>query len=76
MKNTRRLIIEVASGISDSEALEYVAAVIRQGKVSGESAKARRKQYCYITTFRDGVRVFCPERYHKLKSEKFVVWSE
>ena len=69
----RRIIIEILNDeISDERAVDLVKAVIKNWKISWWWIKAQ-KQYCYMTTFHSWPTVYCPTRYIKNKSDKFVV---
>ena len=68
----RKLIIQIENKeITDGLALDAVRLVVGGGKVSGCEDK---KQYCYLTTFRDGsgVKSVGVTR-NKSGSERFVV---
>ena len=65
----KRIIINYTDEVSDLDAVAMVYAVVEGGKISGGFGK-NRKQYCYVSTFRNGSTVHCPTRY-KQKSERF-----
>ena len=67
-----KIIIENRTDMLMRDAIYYVKHVISQGRVS-----ARKKQYCYVTTWKDGTVVYV----HKNKgSDRFVIekddWGE
>ena len=49
----RRIIINIDENTEDGEAVDHVRRVIDQGLISNGG-----KQYCYVTTFRDGKIVY------------------
>lgn len=57
MKN--KIIIHNNTNLDDSDLLLYVYNVISQGKVSETK---QGKQYCFVTTFKGGIVVFCNRR--------------
>ena len=57
--------ITIDEGIKPSVALEHVAEVMKQGRISGNG-----KYYCFVTLFPDGTRVWV-NKYRK--SDCFVV---
>ena len=62
---SEKIHITVEDGIEPSVALEHVASVMRNGRISGNG-----KYYCYVTIFPDGTRVRVNEY---RKSDCFVV---
>ena len=64
-----RLIINIRDGVSEAKAIRHVAQVIEEGRVSNEG-----KQYCYVTTFMDGVGVSASIT--KNGTDTFTVWRE
>jgi len=66
----RRIIIEVRNdSISDMHAVELVASVVAQGKISKIKGE---EQYCFMTTFLNGYHVYARERYNT-QAHSFVV---
>jgi len=53
MSQTGRIIINICDGISDEDALEWVAKIVEEGKISADG-----ESYCYATTLRMGTVVF------------------
>ena len=67
---TEKIIIE--NHISDmpmTQILEYISFVLNQGKISKTHAG---DQYCFLTTFTDGVHV---SAFKNEKSDRFVVYK-
>jgi hypothetical protein len=62
-----RIIIDVRDDIDPAAALLYVGNVISLGRISKDNT-----QYCYITTFEDGVVVAVRD---ERKSDCFVVYQ-
>jgi hypothetical protein len=62
-----KIIIENNTGMSIQEAMGYVAKVIDGGLVSKTS---KGEQYCFATTWEDGVSVYASKNKH---SDKFIV---
>jgi hypothetical protein len=60
-------IIVTGEGVSDSDALLYALKVVNGGLVSNGN-----KQYCYLTTFESGTRVYADKT--KSGTHKFRVW--
>lgn len=60
-----RIIIDNRSSLSDVDATLAVAKVIEQGRISNDN-----KQYCYLTTFTNGLVVATDLN---KKSDKFIV---
>ena len=56
---TSKLIIHNNTNMSDADVMLYVYNVIAQGKISETK---QGKQYCFVTTFKSGVVVFCSKR--------------
>lgn len=65
-----RIIIENLSHISTPKAIERVADVIRAGRVSEASGI---KQYCFITTYRDGVEVYTRRKRSVKSADSFLI---
>ena len=63
-----KLIIQNDSDLPDSEVLQYVACVVRAGRVSNNG-----KQYCYASRWPDGI-VVCTSKNEK--SDRLVVYRE
>lgn len=59
MDKNNKLIIHNYTNLSDYEALEYIQLVVGKGKVSDSKYG---KQYCYVTTFKNGITVQCTRR--------------
>lgn len=57
MKN--KIIIHNNTNLDDCDVIQYVYYVISQGKVSETK---QGKQYCFVTTFKSGIAVFCSKR--------------
>ncbi len=57
------IIIHKVDSISDYDALLYIQAVIRGGRISNNNS------YCSVTTFKDGVIVYADKK----KSDIFTV---
>jgi len=68
---TERLIIDNRTDIPMSEALEYVIAVVKMGRISGGG-----ESYCYATTFRRGAGevVVCALR--NKRSDRLVLYMQ
>jgi hypothetical protein len=67
-----RVIISIEDNISDVAATECVLSVIKQGKISETKNK---KQYCFITTFNNGIVVNARSKYN-LKADSFIVYRD
>lgn len=68
-----RVIIEFASGVEPCLALRCVEVVIAQGRIS----EARgRKQYCFFTTFEDGLVVYARPLRSDTSADSFLVSRE
>ena len=65
---SERIIIENRTDLSMVYAIKYVDTVLKTGRISGDG---ERKQYCYLTTFNDGIYVSAIKN---KKSDRFVVW--
>jgi len=65
-----KLIIDNQTELSDLEVLFYIGQVIEKGLISETS---RGKQYCFVTSFVNGVTVGC---FKNKKSSRFVVYTE
>lgn len=57
------IIIHIADGINNYDALAYIQEVIRSGRISNNDS------YCSVTTFKDGVIVYADKK----KSDIFTV---
>lgn len=67
---SRRIIIEIKDdSVSEEKALRYVTHVVSQGRISKTKGVP---QYCFLTTFKGGIRVYAREKY-KTKADSFVV---
>ena len=69
-----KIIIENRTDMLMRDAIYYVKHVISQGRISESAGK---KQYCFVTTWKDGTVVYA----HKNKgSDRFVIskddWGE
>lgn len=51
---TDKLIIHNYTDLSDSDVLLYILPVIEKGKISERNGL---KQYCFVTTFKNGITV-------------------
>lgn len=49
-----KIIIHNYTDLSDFEVIDYIGRVIGNGKISGRNGL---KQYCFVTTFKDGYTV-------------------
>ena len=65
---SEKLIIENKTEKTMEQALEYAQSVVHQGRISNYG-----KQYCYVTTFRDGV-VVCS--FLNKQSDRLVIYQE
>ena len=68
---SRRIIITIEEDISDLDALDYVATVVGNGKVSKYK---ETEQYCFGTTFSNGVKVFARDK-RNVNTDSFVVYK-
>jgi hypothetical protein len=59
MKVKSKIIVHNNTEISDEDAMLYVYNVMSGGKVSETK---QGKQYCFVTTFKSGIVVFCTRR--------------
>lgn len=59
IKEKSKIIIHNYSDLEDYECISFVRAVISEGKVSETK---QGKQYCFITTFKNGIVVGCSKR--------------
>ena len=67
----RRIIITIDSDtMTDAEALERVSQVVIGGKISKHK---ETPQYCFVTTFKDGTRVYARDK-KNVNTDSFVVW--
>lgn len=66
-----RLIIDVRDdAVSMADALQYCLEVVSRGRVSG---RQESPQYCYHTSFKDGVQV---SAFQNKESDRLVVFKE
>ncbi len=65
-----KIIVHNRTDMPMEEAMVYVLHVIRGGRVS-ETSKG--KQYCFCTTWKDGIIVWATRNQH---SDSFSVWKE
>jgi len=65
-----KLIIENRTDRPISELLGYIASVLDMGKIS-ETSKG--KQYCFATTFKDGIVIFADKN---KKSDKLIITKD
>ena len=65
-----KIIVENRTDLPDHLVLNYVYSVILKGRISGIEG---HKQYCYHSSFEDGIEVAC---YPNKKSDRFVVYSQ
>jgi len=63
-----RLIIDNRTDMPMSKALQYVMAVVDQGRISDEG-----RSYCYTTCFRDGTIV---SAFRNKKSDRLMVYRQ
>lgn len=63
-----KIIIENRTELPLLKVMWYVEAVMKEGLISNDG-----KQYCYMTTFRDGI---CVSTDLNKKSHRFVVWYD
>ena len=54
-----KIIIHNYSDLEDYECVSFIRAVISEGKVSETK---QGKQYCFVTTFKNGIVVGCSRR--------------
>lgn len=69
MKHTARVIINIES-VEEATAVRRVLRVMEAGKISGDN-----DHYCYISSYSDGVTVYCPVQYGT-DTIMFKVWQE
>jgi hypothetical protein len=62
-----KIIIENRTKLPMAEILPYIRQVISDGRISNFG-----KNYCYLTTWPDGIRVSADKN---KKSDKFMVWQ-
>jgi hypothetical protein len=67
----RRIIITIDNdSITDEKAVESVLQVVSSGK----SSKYKDiKQYCFVTIFKDGLKVYARDK-KNINTDSFVVW--
>ena len=67
----RRIIITINdNSITDLDALERVSEVVKGGKISKHKDV---NQYCFVTTFKDGTKVYARDK-KNINTDSFVVW--
>ena len=67
----RRIIITINdNSITDLDALEKVSEVVKEGKISNHKDV---DQYCFMTTFKDGTKVYARDK-KNINTDSFVVW--
>lgn len=67
----RRIIITIDDNeITDTQALDYVQMVMYGGKVSKYQGTP---QYCFVTTFKNGVKVYARDK-KNINTDSFVVF--
>ena len=66
----KRFIVEIHSGIDPLNAFALCGSVMLDGEVSETGACG--KQYCFHTSFRDGIQVSVHKR--KTGTQRFIVW--
>ena len=59
MRAKNKIIIHNNTDLEDEDVMQYVYCVISGGKVSETK---QGKQYCFVTTFKSGIVVFCNKR--------------
>jgi len=64
-----RMIVECHGAVSRAVALSLVARVISEGRISEGS---NGSQYCHITAFEDGTKVYATRN---KASDRFTVWK-
>ena len=67
----RRVNIQVRDGIDPAIAVQRVATVMAGGRVSDEG-----RDYCWVSTFSDGIVVCVLRVYGRVNSDSFVVYKE
>ena len=64
-----RVIINI-EGVDEAITVRRVSRVMEGGKISGDN-----DHYCYVSTFSDGITVYCPVQYGT-DTIMFKVWKE
>jgi hypothetical protein len=69
----KRIIINIGEGITEEDATRYVANVISGGRISQAGGI---KHFCWMTTWKDGMRVATARKKKGQDTDSFNVWRE
>ena len=69
----KRIIINIQGKVSEEDAARYVADIISGGRISVANGV---KHFCWLTTWKDGMRVATNRKKKGQNSDSFTVWRE